>query len=86
MHPGSLILITGISGHVASTTALRLLQKGYRVRGTVRKLKSAAYVQKEFAEFGTNFHVVEVPDVVEPGAFDDSLRGTFTMEYHCELC
>ena len=44
-------------------TALRLLQKGYRVRGTVRKLASAEYVQKEFAPYGVMFAVAEVPDI-----------------------
>ena len=72
--PGSLVLVTGVNGHVASATALRLLQKGYRVRGTVRKLASAEYVQKEFAPYGVMFAVAEVPDIVAPGAFDEALK------------
>ena len=32
------VLVTGLSGFIASHTALRLLEKGYRIRGTVRNL------------------------------------------------
>ncbi|MBH0005025.1 NAD-dependent epimerase/dehydratase family protein, partial [Pseudoalteromonas sp. SWYJZ12] len=58
-----------------SSTALRLLQKGYKVRGTVRSLSSANYVKKEFASFGSNFELVEVPDIVAPNAFADAVHG-----------
>ncbi|GJE88941.1 aldehyde reductase 2 [Phanerochaete sordida] len=75
VNPGSLVLVTGVNGHLASATALRLLQKGYRVRGTVRALKSGAYVRKEFKEYGDNFDVAEVPDISVPGAFDAALQG-----------
>ncbi|EKM52293.1 uncharacterized protein PHACADRAFT_148848 [Phanerochaete carnosa HHB-10118-sp] len=70
--PGSLILVTGVNGHIASATALRLLQKGYRVRGAVRALKAGAYVQNEFKEYKDNFELIEVPDIV---AFDGALDG-----------
>lgn len=72
---GSLVLVTGINGHVASTIAMRMVQKGYRIRGTVRKLSKASYVQKEFSAFGDQFEVVEVPDISQPGAFDIAMEG-----------
>ncbi|KAG6848757.1 hypothetical protein H0H93_014356 [Arthromyces matolae] len=75
VEPGSLVVVTGVNGHLGSTTALRLLQKGYRVRGTVRSLRSAAYVKKEFAQFGTSFEIVEVPDIVAPDAFANAIKG-----------
>ena len=75
VHPGALVLITGVNGHVASTIALRMLEEGYKVRGTVRKLARAAYVRKEFAPFGKDFEIIEVPDVAADGAFDGSLDG-----------
>ncbi|KAG6873391.1 hypothetical protein C0995_016201 [Termitomyces sp. Mi166 len=75
VEPGSLVVVTGVNGHLASTTALRLLQKGYRVRGTVRSLRSAGYVKREFASFAANFEVVEVPDIIAPGAFTDAIKG-----------
>lgn len=75
VEPGSLVVVTGTNGHLASTTTLRLLQKGYKVRGTVRSLRSAAFVKTEFASFGANFEVVEVPDIVVPGAFAEAIKG-----------
>jgi dihydroflavonol-4-reductase len=35
-----LILVTGASGFVGKWTVVQLLQKGYRVRGTVRSIGS----------------------------------------------
>lgn len=34
-----LVLVTGISGYIGAEVAYQLLEKGYRVRGTVRSLK-----------------------------------------------
>ena len=34
------ILVTGISGYIAAETAYQLLDKGYKVRGTVRSVKN----------------------------------------------
>ncbi|KAI0315465.1 hypothetical protein OF83DRAFT_1164781 [Amylostereum chailletii] len=72
--PGSLVLISGVNGHIASCTALRLLQQGYQVRGTVRALKRAAYIQEAFSQYKDQFEVVVVPDIVEDGAFNVALK------------
>ncbi|KXN92645.1 Aldehyde reductase 2 [Leucoagaricus sp. SymC.cos] len=79
VQPGSLVVITGVNGHLASATAIRLLQKGYKVRGTVRALKSGNYVRREFASFGSNFELVEVRDITITGAFDKALEGAFAV-------
>jgi len=42
---GELVLVTGISGYVASHVADQLLKAGYKVRGTVRSLKNEAKVK-----------------------------------------
>lgn len=39
------VLVTGISGFIAKHLALRLLQAGYQVRGTLRRLDRAAEVR-----------------------------------------
>ncbi|KAI0071610.1 NAD(P)-binding protein [Panus rudis PR-1116 ss-1] len=76
VNPPGLVLITGINGHIASAIALRLLEKGYRVRGTVRNLRSAAYLKKEFARFGDKLEFAETgSDITSPGAFDKALEG-----------
>lgn len=40
-----LVLVTGVSGYVASHVADQLLKAGYKVRGTVRSLKNEARVK-----------------------------------------
>lgn len=72
---GSLILLTGVNGHVASCTALRLLEKGYRVRGTVRTLNSATIVQTALARYSDRLQIVEVGlDIGKPGVFYAALK------------
>lgn len=74
--PPSLILVTGVNGHIASSITLRLLEKGYSVRGTVRRLSSGNYVKEQFAKFGPRFELVEVgDDITRDGIFDASLKG-----------
>jgi dihydroflavonol-4-reductase len=45
-----LILVTGASGFVGKWCVIKLLEKGYRVRGTVRSDKKAALVRRTVAE------------------------------------
>jgi nucleoside-diphosphate-sugar epimerase len=74
---GSLILVTGATGFVASHTVAQLLQRGYKVRGTVRSLEGASWltndVFKSAAESG-NLELVAVPDLSAPHAFDESVK------------
>lgn len=69
--PGGLILITGANGYIASVAVHVFLQRGYRVRGTVRSITANAWM-KTF--FGSNFELVQVPDISTPGAFDEALK------------
>jgi len=48
-----LVLVTGVSGFLASHVADQLLKEGYRVRGTVRSLKNEAKV-KPIRDLGAN--------------------------------
>ena len=75
--PGSLVLISGINGHVASSIALRLLEKGYQVRGTVRSLKSARFVKDALSQYGDKLEIVQVPDIAKPSAFEGALKGMY---------
>lgn len=73
------ILLTGVSGYIASHIALLLLSRGYTVLGTSR---SAGHLEKllsqpaftPFAHTGRLKHVV-VTDITAPGAFDDAVKG-----------
>ncbi|KAL7905250.1 NAD(P)-binding protein [Trichoderma velutinum] len=70
--PGGLILVTGASGYIGSVTVQVFLQRGYRVRGTVRSVASNAWM-KEY--FGPKLELIEVPDLNAPDAFDKALEG-----------
>jgi len=73
---GGLILVTGVTGYIASWTALYLLESGYRVRGTARTLSKAEYLKTHaFAKYASNFEIVEVRDLEEPGAFNEAVKG-----------
>lgn len=74
---GSLVLVTGVSGFIASHTANQFLEAGYRVRGTVRSLNKADWLYKLFDEkYGKGkFEAVEVPDMMADNAFDDAIKG-----------
>ncbi|KAL2858583.1 hypothetical protein BJY01DRAFT_256720 [Aspergillus pseudoustus] len=69
---GGLILVTGANGYIASVTIQVFLQRGYRVRGTVRSATSSAWMKRYF---GSEFELIEVPDINSHGAFDYALKG-----------
>ncbi|KAE9376190.1 putative NAD dependent epimerase/dehydratase [Stipitochalara longipes BDJ] len=75
---GSWILVTGQTGFVASHIAKIFLERGYKVRGTVRDLKKASWlvndVFKSYTDHG-DFELVEVPDLGADHAFDDAIKG-----------
>ncbi|KAI0819478.1 NAD-P-binding protein [Trametes gibbosa] len=80
MSPSSeCVLISGLNGFIATDIALAFLQAGYRVRGTVRSQAKADTWLKlpAFASFTANgrLQIALVPDIVQPGAFDDALKG-----------
>ncbi|KAL6823578.1 NAD(P)-binding protein [Trichoderma camerunense] len=70
--PGGLILVTGASGYIGSVTVQVFLQRGYRVRGTVRSVASNAWMTEYF---GPKFELIEVPDLNAPDAFDKAIEG-----------
>lgn len=74
---GSWVLVTGATGYVASQVAKQFLERGYKVRGTVRDLKKASWlvndVLKTYADRG-DFELVLVPDLAADHAFDDAVR------------
>jgi nucleoside-diphosphate-sugar epimerase len=75
---GSLVLITGITGHVASELTKQFLERGYKVRGTVRDLAKASWlvndVFKSYADRG-DLELVPIPDITVEGGFDDAVKG-----------
>ncbi|KAI1177848.1 hypothetical protein F4777DRAFT_166817 [Nemania sp. FL0916] len=74
---GSLILVTGAGGLIASWIVDKLLETGYRVRGTVRSVSRSSWMESFFADrYGPGrFELVEVPDFGAPGAWDLPVKG-----------
>ncbi|KAK0611386.1 hypothetical protein B0T14DRAFT_327074 [Immersiella caudata] len=75
---GSLVLITGVTGHVASQLTKQFLEREYKVRGTVRDLAKASWlvedVFKPYADRG-DLELVPMPDITVEGGFDDAVKG-----------
>lgn len=73
---GSLILVTGVNGLIASHVAEQCLNVGYRVRGTTRDAKKNSWIKKveSFSKPGA-FELFEVKDMTKDGAFDEAVKG-----------
>ena len=80
---GSLVLVTGANGFVASHVAKQFLERGYKVRGTVRDLKKSAWLVedlfKTYADKG-DFELV-VADLAADNAFDEAIKGVQIVEH-----
>lgn len=63
--PGSLVLVTGANGFIAMWIIHVLLEKGYRVRGTVRSAEKIAHIKKTFEKYGDKIELVVVDDIVK---------------------
>ncbi|OAP57164.1 hypothetical protein AYL99_07902 [Fonsecaea erecta] len=69
------ILITGISGFVASHIAHTFLEAGYRVRGTVRSERSIAGIKQAHAKYADQLSFIIVPDMAATDALNEAVKG-----------
>jgi nucleoside-diphosphate-sugar epimerase len=69
----STVLVTGVNGFIGSHVADQLLQNGYKVRGTARKLSRRDCV-KAFWEKEHSLGKVEMVEVPEIGSKELSTR------------
>jgi nucleoside-diphosphate-sugar epimerase len=81
---GSVVLVTGATGFVASHLTRQLLQRGYKIRGTVRDISKATWLtEKSFSPLATpeNLELVAVPDLAVPHAFDEAVKGVSAIAH-----
>lgn len=75
---GSWVLVTGASGFLASHVIWQFLDRGFRVRGTVRDVRECLWLLegrfKTYAENGA-LKLVAVPDLSIDGAYDEAVKG-----------
>ncbi|KAF7944668.1 uncharacterized protein EAE97_005301 [Botrytis byssoidea] len=70
------VLVTGINGYIASVLGFQLLQAGYSIRGTTRRISSAEPLLKgPYAPYIDRVKIYEVPDMTISGAFDEAVKG-----------
>jgi nucleoside-diphosphate-sugar epimerase len=81
---GSWILVTGATGCLGSHTVKQFLERGYKVRGTVRDLDKASWlvqdIFKSYADRG-EFELALVPDFAADNAFDDAINGVSAITH-----
>lgn len=78
----SIVAVVGANGYMAVEACEKLLQAGYRVRGTVRNVeRHRDWMHKLFdKDWPGKFELVQVPDFEAPGAFDDAFNGTCKLQ------
>lgn len=77
---GSLVVVIGANGFIGLETCEKLLQAGYKVRGTVRDvIQHSAWMHSLFDEkWPGKFELVSVVNFGEKGAFDEAFKGEST--------
>merc|ERR1712093_671104 len=69
-----LVLVSGTSGFLGTAVTLAYLEKGYRVRGTVRS-------QEKADKWAKKHEGAIVKDVAAPGAFDEAIKGVTILAH-----
>lgn len=69
-----LALITGSTGFIGSTTTLRVLEAGYRVRLVIRREQQADKLRRILSQYVDDLDFITVPDLTISGCYDRALR------------
>lgn len=73
---GKTLLVTGLNGFVGAVLGKYILSKGYKLRGTVRRLESIDDIIKgPLATYKDRVEIVLIPNMATPGAFDEAVIG-----------
>lgn len=78
-----LVLLTGINGFIAKHIALELLQKGYRVRGTIRKLEHEESVRAALQKHGADTSGLSfvIADLSQDTGWEEALEGVDYVQH-----
>lgn len=63
--PGAKVLVTGANGYIAMWLVRTLLEKGYRVRATVRSESKSRHLSEYFKKFGDKLEFVVISDIAK---------------------
>ncbi|KAF8917831.1 hypothetical protein CPB85DRAFT_1373979 [Mucidula mucida] len=75
------VLVSGANGYIAMWVVRTLLERGYSVRGTVRRAEKGKHLYETFKSYGDKLEVVVVEDITKEGAFDEAVKGVDAIEH-----
>ncbi|EST07003.1 3-beta hydroxysteroid dehydrogenase/isomerase [Kalmanozyma brasiliensis GHG001] len=75
INSNSHVLVTGGSGFIAIWCVYQLLERGHKVRATVRSDDKGKYLQSVFSKYGDSLSYAIAEDLEAPGAFDSAVQG-----------
>ncbi len=59
------VLVSGANGYIAMWVVRTLLERGYSVRGTVRRAEKGKHLYETFKSYGDKLEVVVVEDITK---------------------
>ncbi|KAI0535576.1 hypothetical protein GGR58DRAFT_504147 [Xylaria digitata] len=75
---GSLVAVVGANGYIALEVCQKLLEAGYRVRGTVRDVERCSWMHRIFDKnWPGRLELVRVQDFEADGAFDEAFEAYY---------
>lgn len=73
---GSVVVVIGANGYIGVETCHKVLEAGFRCRGTVRDVEKNAWMHTLFEKkWPGKFELVRVPDFTVEDAFDEAFSG-----------
>ncbi|KAJ9149267.1 NAD-dependent epimerase dehydratase [Pleurostoma richardsiae] len=76
------LLVTGANGYVAGHIIKLALEKGYKVRGTVRSDASIPKLRDTFAQYASQLTFAIVPDITKPELYERAFESSVTGVIH----
>ncbi|KAI1811310.1 hypothetical protein GGS20DRAFT_563628 [Poronia punctata] len=84
---GSTVLVTGCNGLIGSHIANQFLERGFRVRGTVRDAAKNVWMTNLLdSQYGKGqFELFPLRDMAAPGAFDEAVKGVSAVVHSASI-